>query len=459
MLDTLSVQGQTVSYDLAANEDKSKRIARELLLGNSNVLIEFESDSANYIWAEVVDARPKDTIEVDTVVVWCAGEEYEDPFTGLKYTIDAETLAPVTWDDQWEWVNDTAAAIWDSLVHFTLVPFIDPILYKVEDIADQPVIKAGQPINTAAATAWLLSQFDAQVIANDTIKDVVKIIWEISTNDANTQFEEVSAAAIESAGVVLRYRIVTFCEDDTLTSQLFYNPVRDTLTIEEACNFYDEWQYKDSIYYAATLDSVVAYLPNGCKNVHYLDLKQVNNPASLDLVGVAKYGNRLLLIDRFDFAAKGFVTDSLYAGGGDVKVEWYRANADGGELIGEGYSYNKADGDTLVGTFFAVIQISSATGCGLLGRTQDIVCAPAVATPAPALAPSMVMPGENIKVINLDPNKETLIRVFTTEGLLQSTYNVRGQETFVLKAAADHGFYLVELYNDGMKSTLRYIVK
>lgn len=459
MLDTLSAQGQTVSYDLAANEDKSKRIARELLIGNSNVLIEFESDSANYIWAEIVDARPKDTIEVDTVVVWCAGEEYDDPFTGLKYTIDAETLAPVTWDDQWEWVNDTAAAIWDSLVHFTLVPYIDPVIYTVEEIADQPVIKAGQPIDVTAATTWLMTQYAGQVALNDTIKDAVQIIWEISTNNANTQFEEVSAAAIESASVVLRYRIVTFCEDDTLTSPLFFNPVRDTITVEEACNFYDEWQYKDTIYYAATLDSVEAILPNGCKAIHFLDLKQVNNPAVIDLRGVAKYGNRLLLIDRFDFAAKGFATDSLYAEGGNVTVEWYRVNADGGKLIGEGYSYNKEDGDTLVGTFFAIIKISSATGCGLLGRTQDIVCEAAVATPAPALVPNMVMPGENVKVINLDPNKETVIRIFTTEGLLQSTYNVRGQETFMLPAAADHGFYLVELLNDSMKSTLRYIVK
>ena len=66
---------------------------------------------------------------------------------------------------------------------------------------------------------------------------------------------------------------------------------------------------------------------------------------------------------------------------------------------------------------------------------------------------------EEIKVLNLDPEKETIIRIFTTEGLLQSTYNVSGQETFTIKAANDHGFYLVELYSGEDKSTLRYIVK
>ena len=69
------------------------------------------------------------------------------------------------------------------------------------------------------------------------------------------------------------------------------------------------------------------------------------------------------------------------------------------------------------------------------------------------------MPGENMNVINLDPTTETLIRVFSSDGLLRNTYKVRGQETFNLKAAADHGFYLVELYNEEMNTTLRYIVK
>jgi hypothetical protein len=40
-----------------------------------------------------------------------------------------------------------------------------------------------------------------------------------------------------------------------------------------------------------------------------------------------------------------------------------------------------------------------------------------------------------------------------------STYTVQGESTYTITAARENGFYLVELINDSMKSTLRYIVK
>ena len=82
-----------------------------------------------------------------------------------------------------------------------------------------------------------------------------------------------------------------------------------------------------------------------------------------------------------------------------------------------------------------------------------------VTAPAPALVPTLARPGENIKVLNLDPTTETTIRIYTADGILQGTYSAYGEETFVIRAASDNGFYLVEVSNDSMKSTLRYIVK
>ena len=73
--------------------------------------------------------------------------------------------------------------------------------------------------------------------------------------------------------------------------------------------------------------------------------------------------------------------------------------------------------------------------------------------------PSYARPGEDIRIINLNPETETTIRIFSTEGVLQKTYTVRGEETFTIKAAYGQGFYLVELSGEDMKSTLRYIVK
>ena len=141
-----------------------------------------------------------------------------------------------------------------------------------------------------------------------------------------------------------------------------------------------------------------------------------------------------------------------------MKVEWFNAK-DPEHPVAEGYSYNNPDGSPLVGTFYAVITVTTDADCGFYGRTQDLVLGATASGVAPALAPSIVMPGEDIKVTNLDPEKETLIRIYTTEGLIQHTYNVRGQETFTIKAANAHGFYLVELLTGDEKSTLRYIVK
>jgi hypothetical protein len=96
--------------------------------------------------------------------------------------------------------------------------------------------------------------------------------------------------------------------------------------------------------------------------------------------------------------------------------------------------------------------------CGYEGYTKRLVCE-ASATAAPALIPNMVRGGENIRVVNLDPEKETTIRIYTTEGLVRDTYTVSGEDSFVIKAAAEHGFYLVELRNEDLQTTLRYIVK
>ena len=75
------------------------------------------------------------------------------------------------------------------------------------------------------------------------------------------------------------------------------------------------------------------------------------------------------------------------------------------------------------------------------------------------LMPSMAKPEETITVYNLNPEIETTIRIYTTDGQILRTYTTSGQNTFQMKANADNGFYLVELTGENMKSTLRYIVK
>jgi hypothetical protein len=91
---------------------------------------------------------------------------------------------------------------------------------------------------------------------------------------------------------------------------------------------------------------------------------------------------------------------------------------------------------------------------------SEVLCLTAPASaPAPALMPSLARPGEDIKVVNLDPESETAIRIFSADGLLQRVYSTSGEETFTIKAADNNGIYMVELVSDSLRTTLRYIVK
>jgi len=140
-------------------------------------------------------------------------------------------------------------------------------------------------------------------------------------------------------------------------------------------------------------------------------------------------------------------------------VKWYKEDPAGDIFLGYGYYYTK-NGEVLdAGVYYALVDIPASEGavCGSKGETVHYPVTGAAA--APALAPSLARPGEDIHVLNLDPEKETIIRVYTTEGLLHGTYTVSGETSFTIKAAYELGFYIVELNNDGMKTTLRYIVK
>ena len=184
----------------------------------------------------------------------------------------------------------------------------------------------------------------------------------------------------------------------------------------------------------------------------------VNAPFVTTLPAVSRYANRLLMINREAISQmEGWenLPDSVDGG----FVEWYKEATPTDSLVGTGYYYTAKDGKPLVGTYYARIEIAAAAEgeCAHIGETNRLVCAPVAG--APELMPSLAKPNEDISIINLDPEKETIIRVYTTEGLLHNSYVVRGESSFIIKAAADHGFYLVELSNDSMNTTLRYIVK
>jgi hypothetical protein len=129
--------------------------------------------------------------------------------------------------------------------------------------------------------------------------------------------------------------------------------------------------------------------------------------------------------------------------------------------VATGYYYTLPSADPLPAgnKYYAVVDIAPKPGldCGAMGTTKVVTIGKAAF--APALRPSLAKPGEDIQVVNLDPDAQTTIRVFSADGLMQKTMTTTGEESCTLKAAYENGFYLVEVISDDTKSTLRYIVQ
>ncbi len=435
-----------IAKTIPAGDSLKKDISIDFIKASSPQLmfIEFNSTQTTHIWIEKVDVK-RDTVEVDTTFYVCEGATV----LGHVITVDTE------WSDTVRNIKDEEKlALYDSITYVHAFVLREP---KVYDFSSQVNIKRNAPLDLTAADTWVKAQYTA----DDTklIQNVTGIKWQyaVYSNPTYIDIDLANPPTLAAERINVKYIATTECENTVDT--LHMNIARDTLE-KDTCNFFF-WDETDSLYILpTTANPDSAIYPGGAAwgdSIIYLSLA-LTNPANMDLLAIAKYGNRLLLINRWDFAKKGFETEDIYTPGGDVLIEWFEIN-DPKNPVAEGYSYNAPDGSPLVGTFYAVIRKKTDTDCGLYGRTQNLVCGPVAAGLAPALAPSIAMPGEDIKVINLDPEKETIIRIFTTEGLLQHTYNVQGQETFIIKAANDHGFYLVELLSGEEKSTLRYIVK
>jgi hypothetical protein len=226
---------------------------------------------------------------------------------------------------------------------------------------------------------------------------------------------------------------------------------------KDTCNLYT-WhgvtyttsgEYKDTLTNAAGCDSIVTL---------HLTI-QIPYESSLTLV--SKYGDRILMINRNEINAKyGWYLDSLDLDHPEY-VTWYEIDPEGNErFLKTGYYYNLPNAEPLpVGyTYYAVLAIPPTMGnCGAQGNTIRYTV-PARAA-APALMPSLARPGEDIRIVYLDPTVETTIRVFTAEGKLQEVFTSSGEDTYIIKASETCGFYMVEVSNKDTRTTLRYIVR
>ena len=248
---------------------------------------------------------------------------------------------------------------------------------------------------------------------------------------------------------------VTGC-DSVITLHLTIYHSESSTEVVDTCNMYT-WHgvryTKTGIYYD-TLQTV-----HGCDSICKLDLT-ITLPYQDTLTLEHYYGDRVIMINRHEINALGWKLDSLDLDHPEY-VKWYRINAPGDTtFLDKGYYYTLTSGEPLpAGTYYAVIDIEPTGGarCGGKGVTEEYTVKGAA--PAPALMPSLARPGQDIRIVNLNPMVQTNVRIYSADGLVQGSYTVSGEESYTIKAAGTTGFYLVELYNEGMKSTLRYIVK
>jgi hypothetical protein len=264
-----------------------------------------------------------------------------------------------------------------------------------------------------------------------------------------------------------KFSTIYGCDSVVTKTITVYKPDTVPVTIgTPVCNLY-EWKEADTTIIDGGTNTYRHVFTNqyGCDSVVDLTVT-INVPYQATLSLKAYYGDRIIMINRNEINAISaeWQLDSLGLEHPEY-VEWYYISAAGDTThldngYDYGYYYTLESGDPLpAGQYFAKIDLPAVASnpCGAMGQT--IVYTVTGAAAAPALVPSLARPGEEVHVINLDPTQETIIRVYTTEGLLHASYKAFGETSYTIKAANDHGFYLVELSNDSMKTTLRYIVK
>lgn len=184
-----------------------------------------------------------------------------------------------------------------------------------------------------------------------------------------------------------------------------------------------------------------------------------NDTSLRNLPAKSMYSDRLLMIN-LNSIREHFPDWNIT----EADVHWYKmaggtpdVNAD--TEVATGFYYTTDNADALVGTYYARIihTASSESDCAAEARTVILTCTNS--SKAPQLRPNVVLPEEQIQVLNLNPDMETDIVVYTSTGQKVAAYTSREAETFLMNAASDTGYYMVDVQCDGEKITLRYVVK
>ena len=339
----------------------------------------------------------RDTTIKDTV---CVGTEWRSRTQSIVITQDT------IWEEQ-VLFKDAVNGDIDSTYHYnirvfrTTTPAIDP---------DSILAVCGKAVDVTAADNFLTAAINEPLYAPN-----AQVTWEQLVNDLWSPIST-DALAGNISEITLRYFIRTDC--DSLASE----PITVSVQIADP----------------------------------------TNTEEMKDLPALSKYNNYLLMINL------NAIQENLGWTLKEEDVTWYKVvgeadpthpdDTEKDTQVGTGFYYTT--GEQLVGNYYALIEHEKveASDCEQHAISTLLVCANSGAA-APALQPNMVNPGQDIYILPLNPLTQTEIRVYDIEGNLIQTYTSTEAEQFLIRAASQPGYYMVDVQTDEQKTTLRYIVK
>ncbi len=112
------------------------------------------------------------------------------------------------------------------------------------------------------------------------------------------------------------------------------------------------------------------------------------------------------------------------------------------------------------GSYYAVVDVSNAQGqfCDGLMRTVIINYSGSSHSSQVALTPTYTRPGQQLKLIGMEPNETTTIQVFSSAGQLVHTYTCKDSQYF-FPAEYVAGCYYVRVSSPSVSQVLKYLVR
>ncbi|MBQ7209426.1 MAG: InlB B-repeat-containing protein [Paludibacteraceae bacterium] len=360
------------------------------------------------------------TIEDDVFYTVCPGDTIILPSGKLYEANTKENVLDTVW---FEYVEN----VWcDSAFVCHITVYEQPTMPAVVTL---PTAIYSRPVNLIAATASIDNSINTRLTS--TTAEITDRWWEILNID------------IDEDSVITETWLAY--EDDTIMS---YDTLAMRYGITTACG--------DTLFTERMLVPVLRPNADNCEDCYE------------STVAVVIY-DWLLMLDKHNLNEKGYVFPA-------DSVKWYKVvgtldNLDDApevrddEQVASGFYYSVDH--TLAGTgdsFYAVIflpeQKNNVPCLGLI--RSNVLQFIATTEQAPrhiTVHPTLVQPAETITVSGINPDENTVIKVYSPSGQLMQTITTTGREDISLKSEISVGLYMISVKSPNTDEQVKYIVK